>query len=345
MKKVYLVLLVFLLLASPASGRTRQKSIENFIDRVRLSPDGYANTPTSEVNITATTEVLEIASLLQYKINNSLDILLFYQNCQNETGGFASRPNRTETWSDTIMAVRGLRYLDLNVSQLAAWKIFDYLNSTAYEKLYTQITVNNITKTVPRNLTITIINTWYEFIYASFSLGYFPGINTINLIDELKLFQYPNGSYFSFTEAVTSIHLLTLLGGIPNDPDLSAKYILAHIQTNGAFAFEQEGKVSLEATYLGLRTLSELDRIWDIEYMNELIVFILTQQITNSGFKEKGASQETIHSTWFAIQSLFLLQQLSELLSPDVLQTEGFISAPYVFALPLLVYIRRRRES
>ena len=73
-------------------ARTREASIENFLDELRINEDGYANIPGGEVNISSTAEALEISNILNFKVNNSLDILLFYQKSQNDSGGFSKMP-------------------------------------------------------------------------------------------------------------------------------------------------------------------------------------------------------------------------------------------------------------
>ncbi len=340
-KYIVFSMIVLLVFTTPVDARTRQKSIENFIDRLRLSDDGYAGSVSGEVNITSTTDVLEIASLIDYKINNSLDILLFYQESQNDSGGFSAYPNENVTWENTISAVRGLTYLDVNVSQVRNWKIYDYINKTAFSNLYTTIVVNNITKTVPYNLTLALIDYYAEYIISAFKLGFIPTIDSDWLVYHLKQYQFSNGSYSNFQTAVKSIHLLTILGQSPTDLDLATKYIRAFIQNNGAFSDVQEGPTSLLQSYYGIRALYELNQIETIEYMNELIIYILELQKTNSGFVEVGYDDSTAYHTWLAVSALFMLNRIHELLSPDVLQTEGFITlnmgfVPFILLIPIL---------
>lgn len=340
----FLSILVLLLSSSISTARTRQASVENFLDELRISEDGFANTPGGEIGIRSSTEAMEISSILNFNINNSLDILLFYQKSQNESGGFSRIPDEIVTWDDTILAIRGLNYLQVNQSQIQNWRVFSYLNETAFSLLYTNITNNNESAIVHSNLTLPLIDIWYDYILSSFNLGFYPLLDTPYLVTKLQEFQFSNGTYVDFETAVTTIHLLTLLNNNPRDADLASKFIRAFIQNNGAFANKQGGITSLRSTYLAIRALHELNEINKIEYFNELILFILNKQHTNSGFAEVGSSTPTLKDTWLAIYSLFLLERIHELLSPDVLQTEGFISYNFVIILMGLPILALRRK-
>ncbi len=323
------------------------------MDTLRVQEEGYSNVVGGEVNVSATADALEIAAYLNFEINNSLDILHYYQKSQNEDGGFGPYPETNSTWISTIRAVSGLNFMNnvINQSQIQNWKIHDYLNDTSSDLLYTNITRNNESIIVPYNLTIPVIETWYQFLYASFQLGFNIEFDHNYLVYNLKNMQYPNGSYYSFDEAVWSVRLLNLLGEKPSDFDLSAKYIKAFIQNNGVFSNEINGTTSIYATYEAVSTLYDLGVLqWVtetryLETLDEIIVFILNLQNTNSGFHEVGRTESTLKDTWMAIKILYWLESLDELLSPDVLQTEGFIGLSIIypaFALVLIPLWRRR---
>ena len=167
-------IVILLMGSSLTSGRTRQASVENFLEELRISEDGFANVPSGEVNISSSTEAMEVSNILNFGINNSLDILLFYQKSQNESGGFSSLPEEEVTWEDTIYAIRGLNYLQVNQTQIQNWKVFSYINNTAFSVLYTNITKNNVSSIVQANLTLPLIDMWYDYILSSFTLGFYP---------------------------------------------------------------------------------------------------------------------------------------------------------------------------
>ncbi len=345
-KKVISIFLLLLLIAYPTSARTRQKGVENFLDQLRISVNGYSNTPNAEINVSTNALALEVSSLLNINVNNTLDILLFYQKSQNSDGGFGRYPLKNSTWEDTINAVQGLKYLDneVNRTQIKNWKISNYLNNTAKTILYTNVTRNNQTIIVPMNITNVIAQKWYEFISSSFQIGFYPNIESEFIIQQLQSKQYANGTYPDLMTAVESIHLLTLLNSQPRDPDLASKYIRAYIQENGAFSFEHIGTPSINATFFAVRALYELNDINEIDTKNELLLFVLNQQVTNSGFHENGQKAATLKNTWKAIMILFFLNSLKELLSPDVIQTEGFIPVDLlgVISATLFVTLLRR---
>lgn len=349
MNKRYLSLFILILLISSisTSGRTRQQSVENFLDTLRVPEEGYSNIVGSEVNVSATADALEIAMYLNFEVNNSLDLLHYYQKSQNEDGGFGPMPETNSTWLSTVRAVSGLKSMSsiINQSQIQNWQIHDYLNDTSRDLLYTNITRNNESIIVPHNLTIPIIETWYQFLYASFQLGFYVEFDHDYLVSNLKNMQYPNGSYYSFDQAVWSVRLLTLLGEQPSDYDLSAKYLKAFIQTNGIFSNEINGTTSIYATFEAINALYNMGVLqWVtetryLETLDDIIVFILNLQNTNSGFHEVGRAISTLSDTSMAIKILFWLESLDELLSPDVLQTEGFIGLSIVSPLIALVLI------
>ena len=72
MNKRYLGLFILILLISSisSSGRTRQQSVENFLDTLRVPEEGYSNIVGSEVNVSATADALEIATYLNFEVNN-----------------------------------------------------------------------------------------------------------------------------------------------------------------------------------------------------------------------------------------------------------------------------------
>ncbi|MFV2016242.1 MAG: hypothetical protein ACC656_12485, partial [Candidatus Heimdallarchaeota archaeon] len=58
-----------------------------------------------------------------------------------------------------------------------------------------------------------------------------------------------------------------------------------------------------------------------------------------------GSTDVTVNATWYAINILFLLDSLDQLLSPDVLQTQGFVGIEFyisIIGVVSIVVIRRR---
>ncbi|MHA2252199.1 MAG: hypothetical protein ACXAD7_17675, partial [Candidatus Kariarchaeaceae archaeon] len=246
MKTAYFIILFLILFSiSPVKARTRKEGIEQFILDSRESNNGFSDLTSNGVTIASTTLGLEISSKINHDVNNSLDILLYYQNSHNEDGGFGSKPNVSSTWEDTVSAVRGLKHLDLNASHLINWLIFEYMNETASSILYTSIIENNISQSVPNALTMANVQIWRDFIWSSFSFGVFPPTPYEYLITELKAFQRNNGTYNSFEIAVHSILLLTLLNEQPDQVELASKFIRAHAQNNAAFSYKHIGTSSL----------------------------------------------------------------------------------------------------
>jgi prenyltransferase beta subunit len=338
--------LLFLVSGSFVSARTREKSLENFIIDTRVSVEGFADTPTGELSLSTTTLAMEISSKIHYDVNNTLGILLFYQKSQNSDGGFAENPNGISNWESTIKAVRGLKTLDLNSSSLHDWTIFKYLNETATELLYTNIVEGNSSRSEMKPLSIDTIRIWREYIQTSLLLGFPPIIDTIDIITQLRDLQLPNGTYTNFELAVETISFLKILSEFPDDIVLAAKYLLAHTQNNGAFSDEAIGKTSLVATYEALFALEILGKLEDLPYEEAITRFILNLQKPNSGFSEYGEEKVTITDSWYAVHSLQILQQLDQLLSPDVLQTNGFISLQsYSITLSLILITIRRRKN
>ena len=123
---------------------------------MRVSVDGFADSEGDEVAVATTSNALEIAALVNYDVNNSYDILLFFQKSQNADGGFGYKPGEDSDWNSTVAAVRGLSYLNklVNASQIRNWKIQQYMNDSSYKLLYTNVTINNVTA-MPANNNIT----------------------------------------------------------------------------------------------------------------------------------------------------------------------------------------------
>jgi len=74
---------ILLLLTSPTFAKSRNASIENMLEDVRVSPGGFANTPTQDINLESTTKALTISRLIGYEVNSTLDILLYFLNKEN----------------------------------------------------------------------------------------------------------------------------------------------------------------------------------------------------------------------------------------------------------------------
>ncbi len=339
--------LVIFSLFIPTAAITKEESIIQFLDDMRLSVDGFANSANERVTIKATSLALEIATYVSYDLNNSLDILHFFQNSQNADGGFGSFPNQPSTWDDTMHAIKGLPLLGLNTTKLADWKIFNYINNTAQNLLYETIAEGNTTTTQPKKLTIFTIGKWIEYLDIMAILGIFPTIPFQELTDQLKNMQFPNGSYADLETAIFSNILLSRLGQEPNDLDLAGKYIRAFQTSNGAFSFVHEGKPTLNATFLAIQALADMKLLSTLEYREEIVQFIINLQHPRSGFSEAGGTAN-MEDTWKALVTLNKLNRLSELIAPEVLLTEGFISfgvLHLIFGIPVIGWIVRRQRS
>jgi prenyltransferase beta subunit len=338
--------LLLLVSGSFVSARTREKSLENFIINTRVSVEGFAETPTGELSLSATTLAMEISSKTHYDVNNTFGILLFYQKSQNSDGGFGNNPNDTSNWESTIKAVRGLESMDFNSTSLQEWTIFEYLNKTASELLFTDIVEGNSSRSEMNPLTVDTIRIWREYIQTSLMLGFPPIIDTIDIITQLEDTQHLNGSYANFELAVEIISFLKIFLKTPKRTG-AADYILSHTQIDtGAFSNEAIGKTSLVATYRALFALQALGKLEELPYEDAITRFILNLQKTNSGFSEYGNEEVTITDSWYAVHSLQILQQLDQLLSPDVLQTHGFISLQFFsITISLIILTTWRRKN
>lgn len=315
------------------------------LDDVRLSPEGFANTPLDEVNIEITTKVLSISRLINYEVNNTLDILLYYQRSQNEDGGFGLNPDTESSWETTVTAIQGLVDLKINSSQLSTWNIDKYLNSSATELFYTYIIENNQTIIKNNDLTVSLIKKWGEYIRSSILIKVIPPIPNVFLGAELKSFQLSNGTYSSFEAAIQTVKLLSFLAQEPEDDELASKFIRAYATTNGMFSSVLQGTPNLEDTYNAIEALNDLGKLRELESQKEIILKILDLQKADSGFTDIGSTVVTVDATWYAINILWLLDSLDQLASPDVLQTQGFVGIGIISSLigiSIILSIRRK---
>lgn len=336
---------MLLISANFTQGRTRRSSVDTFLDTVRLSQNGFADTPSGSVNVESTQLVLDIKTTLQLEINNSLDLLLFFQSSQNTDGGFGSAESGDSNWESTIAAVNGLQKLELNSSTIGQWTIFNYLNITMMDLLYNETQLGNTTTITPLTLNLSTMQIWKQYILASLQLGAFPTIPADYLKTELQGLQYANGTYESFELATNSLILLALLGHQPVEVDLASKFIRAYKSSDGAFSNNLDTKATLRATLMAIQSMVSLDRIWEIDRIDILLQFVLNQQRANSGFGEAGNQFPTVKSTWQAVEILKALFALDELDSPEVLQTEGFIPFHGIgFGLIVITLVAKRRK-
>ncbi|MHA2098262.1 MAG: prenyltransferase/squalene oxidase repeat-containing protein [Candidatus Kariarchaeaceae archaeon] len=346
MKKGFtLLILVFVLIISSVSARTRNDSVETYLDQIRLTQEGFANSPSEAVGIQSTTRALTISRLLNHRVNNTLDILLFYQRSQNEDGGFGADPKDDSNWEATISGIQGLWELRVNNTYLSQWKINEYLNATAVDLFYYETVENNQTRLKNTNLNLDLIVKWREYIFASILIGVIPPIPNIFLGSELKSYQLANGTYSTFEIAVQSIQLLNLIGQVPDKPELSTKFILAYAASDGLFSSTLNGSSTLQDTYYAIDTLDQLGRLSELSQRNKIILKILDLQKPNSGFTDINSNQVTLESTWYAVNILALLDSLEELALPDVLMTEGFVSFNSMLYFGIIIFgISLRRK-
>lgn len=346
--RLFIVLLVILNIMGSVSARTRNDSIHNFLDDTRVSQDGFAEIDES-ISITSSTYALQIGNMVGYEVNNTVRILNYYQRSQNPDFGFGQNPDDPSNWKSTIDATNGILYLDVNATKLQKFNITGYINDTASTLLFITQTIENSTIQVPRNLTISIMNYWFEYLSIGFILGYQVTFPVLFLIDQLSAYQELNGTFTDFDEAVYSTRLLTTMGLVPNDIDLASKFIRAYATTSGLFSNSLLGPHSIKDTYLAIMTLNSIGRIYELDYRTEIIKRILSQQESNSGFMEFNSAKVTLEATFYAIKILQMLNAMDELLRPDVLQTHGFINYnifPMIISISFLVLtIRKRKET
>ncbi len=342
--KYFLLLALILIVShiSPSVAITKQESVEKFLESVRVDVQGFANTPKGDVTVTHTSMALQIANYLGFKVNNTLDILLFFQQSQNEDGGFGSRPLTNSTWDDTYYAIKGLTLLELNSSKLAEWDIYNFVNKTATDLLYMEEVNGNETLLVPREPSIHLIWRWIQFIEMTFGIGVLPALPFQSLTQWLTDMQFDNGSYVNLRTAVFSNILLSMLGQEPRDIELASKFIRAHQTINGAFSWEDHGSATLNATYYAILALDNMKQIGKLEYKESIVNFVVNLQKPRSGFGEVGR-EANVEDTLKAIEILRILDKTSELIAPEVLLTEGFIplsTYSTVFALVVLIFFR-----
>ncbi|MCE7737259.1 MAG: hypothetical protein GPJ54_20390 [Candidatus Heimdallarchaeota archaeon] len=343
--KIIYILFIILLFASPSYAKTRNASVHNFFDEVRLSPEGFANSISDEVNIDISTKVLAISRLVDYEVNNTLDILLFYQRSQNEDGGFGENPEAESSWDTTVTAIQGLIELNVNSSQLATWKIDQYLNTSANELFYSTVIENNQTVIKNNDLTIDLIKKWGEYIRSSILIKVIPPIPNVFLGSELKSLQLSNGTYNNFEAAIQTVGLLAMLAQEPEDAELASKFIRAYATSNGMFSSTLNDPPNLKATYEAINALNSIDKLGELENKKEIILKILDLQKADSGFTDIASTEVNVSSTWYAINILWLLDSLDELLSPDVLQTQGFVGIGLIspiIGIVSFIFIRRK---
>ncbi len=347
MKLKYVSLILLILLTSSVSARSRKVSIHNFLDNTRISQDGFAEQGNT-VSISSSTYALQIGSILDYEVNNTVRVLNYYQRSQNIDFGFGQDPDDPSNWKATVDAVLGIPYLGINATKLQNFGIMIYLNTTASNLLYTNKSIGNQTVEVPSNLTVSRINFWYDYLSTGFILDYSIVFPILFLIDQLQEFQKINGTFTDFEEAVYSIRLLEALKQDPNDIELASKFIRAYATTSGLFSNSLVGAHTLKDTYIAILALDTIRKLNDLEYKSEIIKQILKQQDSNSGFREFGENQATLEATFYALQILSMLSAIDTLEQPDVLLTHGFISFDsfsLLFGFSILGKIALRRRS
>ncbi len=342
---VFITITLILTSGNFVSARTQLDSLENFLDLNHSGEDGFRDAPGLPITVSSTADALEVSNILGIEVNNTIDILYFYQRSQNPDGGFGENPDASSNLNTTMEAVRGLKYLPVNSSQLHNWKIFEYVNETASDLLYENVSKTSGYVQGLKSLDAKLMDIWIRYITSSYSLGFFPNLESDAMIQALLDLQLSNGSYSNFRVAANAVVLLDLLGQSPNDPDLATKFLLAHITSKGSFSFTGQGDNSLEATYLGIRALNALDSIWKLNEKDDVTKFVLSLQKSNSGFGRTTSSSPTVHDSWLAVLTLSYLNELDELEAPDVLQTVGFVDYPWIAGLiPLILLIRRRKS-
>jgi prenyltransferase beta subunit len=343
-KAVIVLSLIFILSTGSVTGRSRNSSIENYLEDLRLTPEGFANTISDEIEIHSTTKALTITRLLNHEVKDELDILLYYQRSQNENGGFGSNPEAESNWDATVSAIHGLWELSVNSTYLATWEIDHYLNATAVDLLFYEAIENNQTILKTHDLTLDLIVKWNDYILSSIIINVIPAIPNVFLGFELRSLQLSNGSYSTFDLAVNSINLLTLIGQVPDAPELSSKFIRAYATKDGMFSSKLNGTSNLRDTYNAVLALDQLGRINELTNRKKIILKILEHQKPNSGFSDINQDKVTLESTWYAVKILSLLDAIDELLVPDVLQTEGFVHTSffvYILSIVLITNLRR----
>lgn len=339
------MVICFILGSISTSAKTRSASVGTFLDSVRLSSQGFANTPSDVVDIVSTQEALEVKSILNLEVNNSLDVLLFIQSSQNSDGGFGITDDIESSWEGTVAAVQGLITLGYNTSVISRWTIFQYFNVSATSILYDEGQNGNQTILIPKSLTYELLSQWSDYLSISFLLGQIPAVPYEFLTEQILNYQYSNGTYIDLEIATEAIILGSYLGITPIEEELASNFIRAY-KTSNAFSFGLNAQPTLSATLKSVQALSALGRLHEIDDMGKLIQFVLGLQYSNSGFGENGDSSASLISTWRAIKILSILSAITELNAPEVLQTEGFVLFNLIwYGLFIQLMIIKRRLS
>lgn len=318
------VIILISQIGNPVLAITKQESVEKFLDDVRVDVQGFANTPGDEITVRHTSMALKIANYLGFEVNNTLDILLFFQESQNDDGGFGPKPFTKSSWDETYYAISGLALLDLNTSKLSEWNIYNFVNITATDLFYEETVNGNETELVLRELNVPLIWRWIQFIEMTLGIGVLPSLPFQSLTQWLTDMQFSNGSYVNLKTAIFSNLLLTMLGQEPRDLELASKFIRAFQTINGAFSWEEDGSASLNATYYAVLALDSMKQIARLDHKEAIVNFVINLQKPRSGFAEFGA-QANVEDTLKAIEILRILDKTSELIAPEVLLTEGFV--------------------
>ncbi|MDH5400933.1 MAG: hypothetical protein OEZ01_01685 [Candidatus Heimdallarchaeota archaeon] len=331
---------MFFLLVSPNTtfGKTRRDSIILFIDELYRSDGGYADKTVSSSSTDASTFVLMTAALLGYEINNTLDLQHYFQSSQNYDGGFGNNPNNISNWQSTIHSIFGLNILGINASQLSNWRINNFINDTAINTLF-NTSLNPIT---PVDLNKEIIDLWHDYIYTYSVIGYIPIIPIEFLLSNLLQMQYPNGTYPNLPIAISTINLLNLLGEPVRDVELASEYIRSFADSSGAFSYSREGGASIKATMESVRALQVMGRLDDLEYKRDIVQFLLNQQEASQGIHEVGKEVD-IYATYQAVYTIFVLGYITELNAPDVLESDRFVTFPFISMILIPLVWRKRR--
>ena len=323
------VFILILLLASPhpASAKTKRAALLDFLDARRQDDFGFSNSSGSGSSISASTDALNVYTTLGEPINHTLQLIHYYQEHQESSGGFNDAEGENASLEVTTKAVEGLFYLGINATELFGWKVFDFLNSSLDGVVYKDSNRTSFVSNTPSTL-----RTIRLFITTSFSLGAVPKVKYNELTDIALSYQYANGSYPTLIHALEAMQILELLGSAPSNYAGAERYIFAHQTDEGMFSFTIGGDPSLVATYLVLQALSDV-QTYQIDNRDKLLEYVLDLQNKDGGFGINSTS--TITETRMAVSILRALSSLNELGSPVVLQTAGFIS--YSFMAPLIL--------
>ncbi len=315
----FIITFTLVLTPAPTQARSRQKAILDYLEDMRQGDLGFSNdAASSEQSISSSTNALFIYTALGEEIEDDLKLITFYQDAQVSNGGVAESPDGTPNLITSMNAVEGLFYLGINATELMGWKLFSFMNGSLVGTVYATENRTTLVDHEPETA-----RTIRDFLLTSYRLGMAPKLDYAQLSNMALDYQYANGSYPTIDHAIEALLLLHQMGAKTDNPAGAARYVAAHQDDKGAFASTIGGTPSLPLTRRAISALIDTDTA-EVQLKDKLLTYVLDMQNKDGGFGN--AESSTVQETRDAILILARLNSLGELGSPEVLQTEGFIS-------------------